>query len=83
MIFLIDEQIKFTLDAIGLYCPEPLFQTRTSLDNEIEVGEILEVLADDPAAEEDIKRLVKRTGHELISFKNDDGVFRFLIKKIK
>lgn len=83
MIFLIDEEIKFTLDATGIYCPEPLFQTRTSLDNEVEVGDILEVLADDPAAEEDIKRLVKRTGHELISFQNNDGVFRFLIKKIK
>ncbi len=80
---LTDEKIKFTLDALGIFCPEPLFQTRTSLDNEIDIGEILEVLADDPAAEEDIKRLVKRTGHELISFENNDGVFRFLIKKIK
>jgi TusA-related sulfurtransferase len=80
---LTDEKIKFTLDATGLYCPEPLFQTRTHLDDEIDIGEILEVLADDPAAEEDIKRLVKRTGHELISFENKTGVFRFLIKKVK
>jgi TusA-related sulfurtransferase len=83
LIILTDEKIKFSLDATGIYCPEPLFQTRTSLDDEIEIGEILEVLADDPAAEEDIKRLVKRTGHELINFENNDGVFRFLIKKIK
>ena len=83
LIILADEKVKFSLDAIGLYCPEPLFQTRTSLDDEIDVGEILEVFADDPAAEEDIKRLVKRTGHELINFENNDGVFRFLIKKIK
>lgn len=35
-----------TLDAIGLLCPEPLFQARTAID-ELEPGEVLEVLADD------------------------------------
>jgi len=36
-----------TLDCIGLLLPEPLFQTRESIDA-IEVGEVLEVFADDP-----------------------------------
>ncbi len=70
------------LDCIGLYCPEPLFQTRESIDS-IKIGGVLEVLADDPAAEEDIKRFVKRTGHEILEFSNDDGEVRFLIKKKK
>ena len=39
-----------TLDCIGLFCPEPLFQTREQMDS-IKVGEVLEVMADDPAAE--------------------------------
>ncbi|MEM4734123.1 MAG: sulfurtransferase TusA family protein [Candidatus Thorarchaeota archaeon] len=70
------------LDCTGLYCPQPLFQTREAL-NKIAVGEILEVLADDPAAEEDIKRLVKRTGQEMVGLeKLKDGVIRFLIRKI-
>lgn len=72
---------KKTLDCIGLYCPEPLFQTREQIDS-IAVGDVLEVLSDDPAAEEDIKRLVKRTGHELLAFENKDGSLRFLIKKM-
>ena len=38
-----------TLDCVGLYCPEPLFQTRESIDA-IAIGEVLEVYADDPAA---------------------------------
>jgi len=71
-----------TIDCIGLFCPEPLFQTRENLDH-IKVGEIIEVLADDPAAEEDIKRLVKRTGHEIIKFEKKDESMRFLIKKTK
>ncbi len=68
------------LDCIGLYCPEPVFQTRLELDK-MAVGEVLEMLADDPAAEEDIKSLVKRTGHELLKLTKRGNVLRFLIRK--
>jgi tRNA 2-thiouridine synthesizing protein A len=71
-----------TLDCIGLYCPQPLFQTREQIDT-IAVGEILEVLSDDPAAEEDLKRFAKRTGHQIIEFEKKGEVLRFLIKKMK
>ena len=70
------------LDCIGLYCPEPVFRTRLALD-EMEVGQLLEVMADDPAAEEDIKRLVRHLGHEIIKFMSDDDVVKFVIKKMK
>ena len=69
-----------TLDCIGLYCPEPIFRTRIELDK-MKHGEILEVLADDPAAKGDIKSLVKRIGHELLEVENVKGIFRFLIRK--
>lgn len=69
------------LDCVGLYCPQPLFQAREAIDR-IKPGEILEMLADDPAAEEDIKRFCKRTGNVLLSFERlDDGVQKFLIRK--
>ena len=72
-----------SLDTIGLFCPQPLFQTREAIDS-INIGEILEVLADDPAAEEDLKRFAKRTGHELVTFEeHDDGTLRFLIRRTK
>ena len=73
---------KKTLDCMGLYCPEPLFQTREQIDS-IAVGDILEVLSDDPAAEEDIKRFAKRTGNEVVHFENTGGQLRFLIKKMR
>jgi tRNA 2-thiouridine synthesizing protein A len=70
-----------TLDCLGLYCPEPLFQTRENID-QIKPGEILEVITDDPAAEEDLKRFAKRAGHEVVSYeKYDDERMRFLIKR--
>ena len=43
------------LDCIGLYCPMPILKTREEIDK-LTIGEILEVLADDPAAEPDITR---------------------------
>lgn len=73
---------KRTLDCMGLYCPLPLFQTRAEIDK-LEVGEVLEVLSDDPAAEEDLKRFARRTGHEIIRLERKDDRLRFLIKKGK
>lgn len=70
-----------TLDCIGLYCPQPLFQTKEAIEK-LKPGEVLEVLADDPAAEEDLKRFAKRTGHVIVSYeKHSDGSQRFLIRK--
>lgn len=70
------------LDCVGLFCPEPVFRTRQEIDK-LEVGEILEVIADDPAAEEDIPRLVKRLGLELVEIRKENDEIHFIIKKIK
>ena len=74
------EELKKMLDTIGLYCPEPLFRLRTAID-ELKEGEILEMLADDPAAEEDVKRWAKRTGNEILSFEKDGYILKFKIRK--
>jgi TusA-related sulfurtransferase len=70
------------LDCLGLYCPEPVFRTRMELDD-MKVGEFLEVLADDPAAEEDIKSLVKNLGQEIVSIARRGNYVQILIKKVK
>jgi tRNA 2-thiouridine synthesizing protein A len=77
-----DTDVALTLDCVGLYCPEPLFQTRESIDS-IEVGEVLEVFADDPAAEEDLTRFAKRAGHEVVELQNDGDQLRILIRRLK
>lgn len=70
------------LDTRGLYCPEPLFEVRNFLET-LEVGQCFKVLADDPAAEEDLKRWAKRTETELVDFykEGEDLVFYFKKKK--
>jgi TusA-related sulfurtransferase len=59
-----------------------VFRTRKEID-QLEVGEVLELIADDPAAEEDIPRLVKRLGLELLEMFKEDEEIHFLIKKTK
>ncbi|OGD44797.1 hypothetical protein A3K69_02420 [Candidatus Bathyarchaeota archaeon RBG_16_57_9] len=68
------------LDCMGLFCPEPIFRTRVALDG-MEKGQVLEVTADDPAAEEDLKRLAKRLGHEVLEVRKEGGEVTLLIRK--
>jgi TusA-related sulfurtransferase len=70
------------LDVIGFFCPEPMFRTRMEID-EMKKGEVLEVLADDPAAESDIKSWARKTGNEILSIEKDKDDIRFLIRKIR
>lgn len=70
------------LDCIGLYCPMPIFNTREAIDS-LKIGQVLKVLADDPAAEEDIKRWAKNAGHEVLSCTREDDSVCFLIRKVR
>lgn len=70
------------LDATGLFCPEPVFRTKIAVER-MQVGNVLTVSADDPAAEEDISRWVTRNGHELLDMSKDGSVITFQIKKVK
>jgi len=58
----------------------PVLKTRQEMDK-LAVGEILEVLADDPAAEEDLKAWAKRTGQKILEIEKTDEGMRFLIQK--
>ncbi len=68
------------LDCIGLFCPMPISMTKEKID-EMNSGQVLKIIADDPAAEEDIKRWAKRTGHELLKFEKDSTNLTFYIRK--
>jgi len=71
-----------TLDCIGLYCPMPVIRTNEEVDR-LAVGKTLEVLADDSAAEEDLKAWAKRTGHKILELEKTNEGMRFLIQKTK
>jgi tRNA 2-thiouridine synthesizing protein A len=77
-----EKQVRHTLDCIGLYCPTPVLKTRQEMDK-LAIGEILEVLADDPAAEEDLKAWARRAGQKILEIKKANEGLRFLIRKSK
>ena len=71
------------LDARGKACPLPILMTAKALLR-LEVGEILEVLGDDPAIAEDMPVYCYRAGHRLLSLEEDDetGLIRCRVQKI-
>ncbi|MFX0034607.1 MAG: sulfurtransferase TusA family protein [Candidatus Hermodarchaeota archaeon] len=75
-------EIEETLDTRGLYCPEPLFEVR-NLSETLNVGQCFKVIADDPAAEEDLKRWAKRTDTKVVEFSKDGDDLIFIFKKMK
>ena len=70
------------LDCVGFYCPMPIAMTKEEIEK-IDIGQVLKVEADDPAAEEDIKRWAKRIGHEILKFEKEGNVMTFFIKRMK
>ena len=71
-----------TLDARGLFCPSPVMQTNVEL-SKMQIGEILTILADDPAAEDDIASWARRLGHEIVKIEKNGNEIHFEIKKVK
>lgn len=71
-----------TLDAVGLFCPEPVFRVKIAVER-MQAGQTIHVSADDPAADDDISRWVNRSGHQMLEKTKEDDVLTFLIKKVK
>ena len=69
-----------TLDARGYNCPIPVLKARKALQG-MDVGDIVTVLATDPASFIDIPHFCNTTGHELVESTNADGVFTYVIRK--
>ena len=74
--------IEFDLevDASGLNCPLPLLRLKKGL-TEIKSGEMVKVIATDPAAHLDIGVYCNQTGHKIIEFVKENEVQVFYIKK--
>ncbi len=78
----IEIEVAEELDTRRLFCPEPLFEVR-NLSETLEIGQCFKVLADDPAAEEDLTRWAKRTETEILEFVKDGEDLIFYFKKKK
>jgi tRNA 2-thiouridine synthesizing protein A len=68
------------LDATGLLCPMPVVKASQALAA-MEVGEVLEILADDQGVKVDFPALCKSAGHEWLGFAQEGRVVRSFIRK--
>jgi len=68
------------LDATGLQCPLPVLRTRKALKS-VSSGELMEILATDPAAPADFEAFCKETNHSVVSIDEADGVYRIILRK--
>lgn len=68
------------VDCVGLYCPVPVMRAKEEIDL-LEDGNLMELVADDPASKEDIPRWAKRAGHLLLTMRQDGEEFHYLIQK--
>lgn len=70
------------LDCTGLLCPIPVVKTSQAI-KEIEVGQVLQMIATDPGAPPDMDAWVRQTGHEMVGKDEEDGKFLFWFKRTR
>jgi tRNA 2-thiouridine synthesizing protein A len=68
-----------TLDAQGQMCPMPIVMLAKKM-KELKSGQVLELIADDIGAKEDVPAWCSRTGNPLVGMEQDGKLFRFYIR---
>lgn len=68
------------LDVKGMSCPLPVLRANRALRS-MAAGEKLRVLATDRAAVADFQAYCRETGHALVAFGEENGVFSFVIRR--
>lgn len=69
-----------TLQAEGLRCPEPVMMIRKTIRS-MQSGEVLLILADDPATKRDVPSFCEHMDHHLLQSQTDSLPFQYWIKK--
>jgi len=75
------EQHK-VIDSRGSFCPGPITDLFKAYRN-AQLGDVIELLATDPAAKADVTAWTQKTGNELLDIIDEPGYIRILIKVTK
>jgi TusA-related sulfurtransferase len=75
-------QAATVVDARGSACPGPLLEAKKGI-GKVKVGEVLEVLSNDPATKNDIPVWAKKVGHDYLGHISADGYDRIFITRKK
>ncbi|MGB0958644.1 MAG: sulfurtransferase TusA family protein [Halocynthiibacter sp.] len=69
-----------TCDAVGLLCPLPVLRARKRLLG-METGQILKLIADDPAAIIDVPHFCAEAGHVFFGSEDVENATAYFIKR--
>ncbi|MBI4746548.1 MAG: sulfurtransferase TusA family protein [Deltaproteobacteria bacterium] len=73
-------KVDKTIDCTGLSCPLPSVKTTLALEH-MAVGQVIEVLTDDPVSRRDLPVWAQSTGNELLGIEEDNGVIKIYLRK--
>ncbi len=73
-------RIDKRIDLSGVICPLNFVKTKLELE-EMEQGQILEVILDDGEPIKNVPRAVKEEGHRIVKVEKIGNCFKLLIKK--
>ncbi len=69
------------LDTLGLRCPDPIMLVRKTIRG-MKEGEILLIIADDPATTRDIPSFCEFMQHQLLHAQTEQLPYQYWIKKL-
>ncbi len=77
-----EHQVAKEFDASGLRCPMPILKTKKAIQD-INVGEILKVIATDVVTKKDFPAWSSRTGNEILEHVEEGDKLVWYIKRVK
>jgi tRNA 2-thiouridine synthesizing protein A len=73
-------QADMVQDSIGQMCPMPIAFMAKNM-KKLEMGQVLEIRADDEGAHADIPAWCQQTGNEFLGEEPADDYFRYYVRK--
>ena len=75
------EEPAVVLDCTGMRCPLPVIELTRHLQD-VEVGRVIGVVADDPAARADVPAWCRMRGQEYVGARRQEGAARlYLVRR--
>ncbi|MFX0053318.1 MAG: sulfurtransferase TusA family protein [Promethearchaeota archaeon] len=71
-----------TFDASGMRCPMPILKTKKEI-GQVEIGQILQVIATDIGTKKDFPAFAERTGHEIVELVEESDRLVWYIRRNK
>lgn len=75
-------QADKVLDCSGMLCPIPVVKTSKAI-KELEIGQVLKMIATDPGAPPDMEAWCRQTGNKMLDHHVDDDKFIFYFERVK